>query len=81
VANEIAATKVTSKGGHEIELKSLDFDLRPLTATQRMGGIFAPMKDPPRRVIVVAVFEFDNDPPMDGQKFVAGLLRGLESIE
>lgn len=74
-------TVVKSKGGHNIELKNLDFDLRPLTASQQMDEMFDAMKYPPRRVIVVAVFEFDSEPPMDGQKFVAGLLRGLESID
>jgi hypothetical protein len=62
---------VITKSGHTVYLKEVNFDV----------ALDDPLNDPKEKIIAIVRYEFVNDPKMKGDEFIAGLLRGLESID
>jgi hypothetical protein len=70
---------VQTKGGHTIKLSEVDFTVDSPLPWRGWSLPNAPSQ--PDKVKVSVILEFENKPEMDGSKFIAGILRGLESIE
>lgn len=70
---------VSSKGRRSFHIDEVDFKLEP--GFDQRDDYHYVRNEAGDVVYVTLRFHFKNNPPVDGRKFVEGILRGLESIE